>query len=122
MWNAVEASLLALAVAVVVRHVRLSAPARHALWLIVLLRLFVPPVGIHSCGLGACCTKVLQSVYAHARDQTTFPTLGLNQHDADIAFVPTLREGTALEDVPRLSSDLPESSDDLTPAQHDAQH
>ena len=53
--NAIEASFLALIVAVVSRVLSLSAPLRSALWLLVLVKLLLPPVPVLPAGLSALC-------------------------------------------------------------------
>jgi beta-lactamase regulating signal transducer with metallopeptidase domain len=64
-WNAAEATLLALVVAAGVRLARPSAPVRHALWLIVLLRLVLPPIGVHTLGLSSGCGRVALQFVGH---------------------------------------------------------
>ncbi len=56
-WNALEASVLALAVALLTATVRMSPPSRHLLWLLVVLKLLLPPVGVHSLGLSGACER-----------------------------------------------------------------
>jgi beta-lactamase regulating signal transducer with metallopeptidase domain len=53
LWNVLEATLLALGLACALRLVRLTAPLRHVLWLLVLLKLLFPPVLVHPLGLSA---------------------------------------------------------------------
>src|SRR5688572_8440526 len=53
--NAIEATVLALVVAAASRVLSLSAPLRSALWLLVLVKLLLPPVPILPAGLSALC-------------------------------------------------------------------
>jgi beta-lactamase regulating signal transducer with metallopeptidase domain len=57
LWNACEASLLAVLIALGARVVRLSAPARHMLWLLVLGKLIMPPLAAHPFGLSGGCMR-----------------------------------------------------------------
>src|SRR5213593_4281526 len=66
MWNALDATLLALIVAAVARLAKLRAPVRHVLWLMVLLKLLVPPVAVHSFGLSGICTSAVEQVRGYA--------------------------------------------------------
>ena len=66
MWNALEATLLALIVAAVAQLAKLRAPVRHVLWLMVLLKLLVPPVAVHSFGLSGICTSTVEQVRGYA--------------------------------------------------------
>jgi beta-lactamase regulating signal transducer with metallopeptidase domain len=57
-WNALEASALALALLGATRLLKLSAPLRHALWLLVLAKLLLPPVAVGRFGLSEACMQV----------------------------------------------------------------
>ena len=71
MWNALEATLLALLVVVAARLCRITAPARHMLWFIVLLKLFVPPVAVHSIGLSGWCARAAERATDYAAKYDT---------------------------------------------------
>jgi beta-lactamase regulating signal transducer with metallopeptidase domain len=59
-WNALEASVLAVAVGLLIRMVKMGPATRHLLWLLVILKLIIPPVGVHSLGLSGACSRVAE--------------------------------------------------------------
>lgn len=59
--NALEATVLAAGLLVLTRSVAISAPLRSALWLLVLAKLLLPPLPIHSAGLSALCRSGLEA-------------------------------------------------------------
>jgi beta-lactamase regulating signal transducer with metallopeptidase domain len=74
-WNAAEASVLAVAVAVACRVRRITAPARHLLWLLVIVKLLLPPIAVQPLGLSAGrvqATRSLASIFtAWIADRTS---------------------------------------------------
>ncbi len=101
MWNGLEASVLALVLVGVARFYRLSAPARHLLWLIVLLKLLAPPVALHSFGLSGWRARAAEQVTEYATKYQADPSPNtepsLPQSDSIAAPV---------EPQPNLESDL----------------
>src|SRR5437867_1995581 len=78
LWNAMEASLLALTVALACRLLKLRAPLRHTLWLLVVIKLFVPPLAVHSYGLSSGFLRAVQAVppfvsWELGRQETALP-------------------------------------------------
>ena len=55
LWSALEASLLTVLLVGFFRWRRFSAPLRHLLWLLVLVKLFMPPVTLDSYGFSGVC-------------------------------------------------------------------
>ncbi len=55
LWNALEASLLTVVLVGFLRWRKFSAPLRHLLWLLVLTKLFMPPVAFDSYGFSGAC-------------------------------------------------------------------
>ena len=75
-WNALEASILALAVGFVIRIHKLSAPLRHVLWLMVVVKLLLPPVVAHSFGLSRGCAGAARSLEAYLAERVLTQILG----------------------------------------------
>lgn len=63
-WNAIEASVLAVAVALLLKVVRLRAAVRHALWLLVVAKLLMPPVGSAPAALSCSLRSALNWTWA----------------------------------------------------------
>lgn len=80
-WNALDATLLALVVAVVARAVRPSAPVRHVLWLLVMLKLIMPPLVGHSLGLSAGSVQTVRGIRAYTTREpvSTLATSGADR-------------------------------------------
>jgi beta-lactamase regulating signal transducer with metallopeptidase domain len=97
-WNAIEATLLGLVVAVLVQFGRPGAPVRHALWCIVLLRLVLPPLGIHSYGLSALCRALMHDV----RASTLNPTLPNSISDGN-SIAPPIESGSETDELADLT-------------------
>ena len=55
--NALEATLLALGVGLLSKVFKVTAPARHLLWLLVLLKLSLPPAALQPWGLSRLCAE-----------------------------------------------------------------
>ncbi|GEM_PF-3815332 len=58
-WNAAESSVLAVLVACTLRAWRLPAPAAHLLWLLVPIKLLMPPVTSHAWSLSAAVRQTI---------------------------------------------------------------
>jgi beta-lactamase regulating signal transducer with metallopeptidase domain len=69
-WNALEATVLALAIAIGARLFKLGAPLRHVLWLLVLLKLVFPPLVAHPLGLSSACARVWHALDARTEVET----------------------------------------------------
>lgn len=55
LWNALEASLLTVLLVGLLRARNFSAPIRHLLWLLVLAKLFMPPLALDCYGFSRAC-------------------------------------------------------------------
>jgi len=62
--NVLQASVLAVGVALAGKSRKLGAPFLHLLWLLVLAKLLMPPLAVHSLGLSAACSMARDLVCA----------------------------------------------------------
>ncbi len=58
-WNALEASILAVVLMIALKLWKASPPVRHILWLLVVVKLLVPPVALHSVCLSGACSRAV---------------------------------------------------------------
>jgi beta-lactamase regulating signal transducer with metallopeptidase domain len=102
LWNALEASVLAGLVAVVVRLARPGAPLRHFLWLLVIAKLFVPPFALHSVGLSGACGRVarLLSPTSPAGGGGDVEEGGMREKGAPLPCPPVELTRSAFDDLP----------------------
>src|SRR5262245_40435745 len=83
-WNALEASALAVAVALMSCRSRscrrrARAAARHLLWLLVLVKLLLPPVLVDPLGLGNACARAAEWLRARPEPGPEGPEAGAGE-------------------------------------------
>jgi len=59
-WNALEATVLALAIFLALKIWKASAPLRHLLWLLVMVKLLIPPFVLNSPCLSSACLEAVR--------------------------------------------------------------
>jgi len=84
LWNAIEASVLALVILLVLRVSKPAAPLRHILWLIVIVKLLAPPLAVTSYCVEGACLRALAHVRSLAR--VAEPRADPNPDPADPGF------------------------------------
>jgi beta-lactamase regulating signal transducer with metallopeptidase domain len=111
-WNALEASLLAAAILLWTGLRPTSAPVRHALWLLVAVKLLLPPAGIPGAGL----RDGLRSVAAGIAARTPAPVVPAAPFDAAAAreeFLPAAPQDDGMSILPE---EEPAAGDDAAAA------